>query len=426
MATVTTDTPSRTRKWFDRRTPPTLFTLVAMAGMGALSMNIFLPSMPGMAKGFGVDYSVMQLAVSLYLLAMAVLQLVIGPLSDRLGRRPVLLGGLAIFALATIGCLTAETIEGFMAYRMLQTTSSAGLVLSRAMVRDMSTQETAAQMMGYVAMCMAVVPMVGPLIGGLLDQAFGWHANFVVLLVASLSVLAVCWADAGETNMNPTASFAEQFRAYPELVRSHRFWGYALACACASGAFFAFLGGAPYVASEVLGLSPSKLGVYFMFMAGGYMVGNFLTTRLAARLGIDRMIVIGAVLNIVAMSASALMFLGGATDPLALFGPTFFVGIGSGMAMPNAMAGQLSVRPHLAGSASGLGSTLMLGGGALLSAVTGWLLEVFGGALPLPLVLVATGFAMLGSMAFVYSANRRRGPLPAGDPAGGERPGGPL
>ncbi len=423
---MTTDPTPRPRRLLDRRTPPALFTLVAMAGMGALSMNIFLPSMPGMAKDFGVDYSDMQLAVSLYLLVMGVLQLVIGPLSDRLGRRPVLLGGIAIFALATVGCLQAESIETFMIFRMLQTASSAGLVLSRAMVRDMTTQETAAQMMGYLAMCMAVVPMIGPLIGGWLQESYGWHANFTVLLVASLSVFALCWADAGETNMNRTASFGEQFRAYPELVRSHRFWGYALACACASGAFFAFLGGAPYVASEVLGLSPSRLGVYFMFMAAGYMAGNFLTTQLGARLGIDRMIVIGALLNTAAMSVSALLFLGGATHPLALFLPTAFVGIGCGMAMPNAMAGQLSVRPHLAGSASGLGSTLMLTGGAALSWVTGWLLDVFGGALPLPLMLVGTGLAMLGSMLFVFSANRRRGPLPAGEPTRRDEPGGPV
>lgn len=425
MATMTTDPSPRARRLFDRRTPPALFTLVAMAGMGALSMNIFLPSMPGMAKDFDVDYSLMQLAVSAYLLVMGALQLVIGPLSDRLGRRPVLLGGIAIFALATLGCLMAETIETFMAFRMLQTASSAGLVLSRAMVRDMTTQETAAQMMGYLAMCMAVVPMVGPLIGGWLQEIYGWHANFTVLLVSSLAVLALCWADAGETNLNRTASFGEQFRAYPELVRSHRFWGYALACACASGAFFAFLGGAPYVATEVLGLSPSRLGLYFMFMAGGYMAGNFLTTQLGARLGVDRMIVIGALLNTAAMTVSALLFLGGALHPLALFLPTAFVGIGCGMAMPNAMAGQLSVRPHLAGSASGLGSTLMLTGGAALSWVTGWLLDVFGGALPLPLMLVGTGLGMLGSMLFVASANRRRGPLPAGE-SPREEPGGPL
>ncbi|MDF2232144.1 multidrug effflux MFS transporter [Albimonas sp. CAU 1670] len=423
---MSTNSPLPSRRRFDRRTPPSIFTLVAMAGLGALSMNIFLPSMPGMAKEFGVDYAVMQFAVSAYLLVMGALQLVIGPMSDRMGRRPVLLVAVAVFALATVGCLMSETIESFMVFRMLQTTASAGMVLSRAMVRDMSTPETAAQMMGYVAMCMAVVPMVGPLIGGMLEESFGWHANFTVLLVVALSVLALCWADAGETNRHPSASFGEQFRAYPELVRSHRFWGYALACACASGAFFAFLGGAPYVASEVLGLSPSKLGGYFMFMAGGYMAGNFLTTRFARRLGIDRMIVIGALLNVASMSVSALLFLAGVLHPLSLFLPTLFVGIGSGMAMPNAMAGQLSVRPHLAGSASGLGSTLMLGGGAVLSALTGWLLEVFGGALPLPLMLVATGLAMLGSMLFVASANRRRGPLPAGEPGAREEPHGPL
>lgn len=414
MAILTTDTPvdrSRRRR-FDRRTPPTLFTLVAMAGVGALSMNIFLPSMPGMAKAFGVDYSVMQLAVSLYLAIMGGLQLVIGPLSDRYGRRPVILGCLAIFAAATLGCLTAETIESFMGWRMAQTTASAGLVLSRAMVRDIAGPDRAPQMMGYLAMCIAVVPMIGPLIGGQLEEAYGWHANFAVLLAVSVATLALVWVDSGETNHNRSSSFTEQFRAYPELMRSARFWGYALACAFASGSFFAFLGGAPYVATEVLGLRPSELGWHFMFMAAGYMAGNFATTRFAARVGIDRMILAGGALTVAAMVVSAILFLGGATSPLALFGPVLFVGFGAGLAMPNAMAGQLSVRPHLAGSAAGLGSTLMMSGGALLSAVTGWALGFGGGAMPLVIVMILTGVAMLVSMLLVLRANRLRGPLP--------------
>ncbi|MAS45761.1 MAG: Bcr/CflA family drug resistance efflux transporter [Rhodobacteraceae bacterium] len=406
--TLADPAPPRPARILDRSTPPAIITLVVMAGLGALSMNIFLPSMPGMAAYFEVEYAVMQLAISAYLTVMAAVQLLIGPLSDRYGRRPVVLGAFAIFTVATLGCILAPTIEIFMACRMAQAGVSAGLVLSRAMVRDMVGPEKSASMIGYVTMCMAVAPMIGPMIGGALEQAWGWHANFIVLLVFGLAATALCWADAGETNRHRSASFTEQFRAYPELFASRRFWGYALACAFASGAFFTFMGGAPYVATEMLGLSPSELGFYFGFIAGGYMSGNFLSGRYSQRVGLNRMILTGTLVSTCAMLGCLVMFLAGLAHPLALFGPVFVMGMGNGMTMPNAMAGSLSVRPQLAGSASGLGSTLMMGGGAALSAATGALLGPETGPWPLIGMMLLTGVLSTLSILYVMAVERRR------------------
>ncbi|MGM0585522.1 MAG: multidrug effflux MFS transporter [Pseudomonadota bacterium] len=397
----------------DRRSPPSLPTLVFMAGLGALSMNIFLPSMPGMAEHFGVDYAVMQLAVSAYIGVMGALQLVIGPLSDRYGRRPVILTSFVIFCLATLGCILAPTAEIFLIFRMLQAGVSAGMVLSRAMVRDMVGPEKSASMIGYVTMGMALVPMIGPVIGGGVEELFGWRANFALLLIFGLGVLALCWADAGETNRLQSASFTDQFRSYPELFASPRFWGYAFAAAFSSGAFFTFLGGAPYVASEVLGLTPSELGFYFGFIAAGYLIGNFVAGRFSERLGIDRMILAGTLITTAAMAVCAALFWGGLTHPLALFGPIFFVGLGNGMCLPNANAGALSVRPHLAGSAAGLSSTMMMGGGAAMSATTGALLTEGAGAMPLIAMMFATCVASVIAILFVRAVARRRGPLRA-------------
>ncbi len=409
MTSAASDPPPR--RLLDRRSPPALATLVLMAGAGALSLNIFLPSMPAMAVYFSVDYAVIQLAVSAYIGVMGALQLVIGPLSDRYGRRPVILTSFAIFCVATVGCALAPTIEIFMACRLLQATVSAGMVMSRAIVRDMVGPEKSASMIGYVTMGMALVPMLGPVIGGAIEEFFGWRTNFYVLLGFGVLTLALIWADAGETNRSRSASFTDQFRAYPELFRSRRFWGYAFAAAFSSGAFFTFLGGAPFVASEVLGLTPSELGFYFGFIAAGYMMGNFISGRFAVKVGLNGMILLGTATGFAATVACLALFLLGAVHPVALFGPMFFVGLGNGTALPSAVSGTLSVRPHLAGSASGLGSTMMMGGGAAFSALTGWLLTLHGGAFPLLGMLVATTAASVLSVAYVFRIARRRGPL---------------
>ena len=182
-----------------QRTPPTLATLVLLSGLSALSMNLFLPSLPNMAVYFDTDYKVMQLSIALYLLINAVLQIVIGPIADKAGRRPVLLWGLALFLLATLGCIYAPNAEIFLVFRMCQAVIVVGIVLSRAAVRDMYDQDQAASMIGYVTMGMAVVPMIGPAIGGILEEAFGWKANFWLPFAIGALTLFLTFTDFGET-----------------------------------------------------------------------------------------------------------------------------------------------------------------------------------------------------------------------------------
>lgn len=391
---------------FDRRTQPHMLTLVMIAGLGALAMNVFLPSLPGIAAHFDADYAVVQLAVSGYLAVTGLLQLLVGPLSDRYGRRPVLLWSMGIFVAATIGALLAPNVETFLACRMVQATVASGFALSRAIVRDTSPPEKAASRIGYVTMGMAVVPMLGPMLGGALEAWAGWQASFALLLAFGVAVWAMVWADLGETNVARSSSLMSQVRSYPELLTSRRFWGYALTAAAATGAFFAFLGGGPFVATVILGLTPERLGFYFGFIAAGYLLGNFVSARWSERFGISRMMIGGALSGAVAMAASCALFWFGATHPLALFGPIFFVGLGNGMTLPSANAGLLSARPHLAGSASGLGGALMVGGGAGLSAFAGSLLSVETGALPLVAVMLGAALLTLVSALWVTRIER--------------------
>ena len=374
-------------------TPPKIITLTLLAGLSALTMNIFLPSLPGMAVYFNVPYGVMQQSVALYLALSAILQIAIGPISDRYGRRPVILGAVALFLLATIGTLLAPNATVFLAFRMLQAVIAVGMALSRAVVRDMVPDDQAASMIGYVTMGMSLVPMIGPIIGGFLDQFYGWHANFAFLLLLGIAVFALLWVDLGETATPSTITLAAQLRQYPALLGSIKFWGYAGSAAFMSGCFFAYLGGAPYVGSAVYGLTSSQVGLLFAITALGYAGGNFIAGRYSIRFGMNRMVLFGALVTTAGLAALTLFSLMHMAGPLTFFGLSIFMGIGNGIGLPSANAGVLSVRPDLAGTASGLGGAVMVGGGAGLAALAGALLPPGSTELPLVLLMLASAVA---------------------------------
>lgn len=395
-----------TVRLFDRTTPPHIVTLVLMAGLGAMNMSAFLPSLPHMTEYFRTDYQVMQLSVSAYLAVTAVLQLGIGPISDRFGRRNVTLICQAIFIAATLGCLAASSIEVFLLFRMLQGSVVVGLVLSRAIVRDMVPQDEAASMIGYVTMGMALVPMIAPMIGGALDEAFGWKSVFWFLALAGAGVMALCWFDQGETAKGDGMSFAQQLREYPVLLSSPRFWGYVFAAASASGAFFAFLGAAPYVASNIFNLPSFWAGMCLGAPATGYAIGNYISGKYSVRFGINWMIYVGSILAAGGLAVAVVLDAIGFSSAILFFGFCSFVGLGNGLVMPNASAGLLSVRPHVAGTASGLGSAIMIGGGAGLSVFSGFVMRHGGGSLGLLIIMLAS--ILLGLLAIIYVMRREK------------------
>ncbi|WP_348644449.1 multidrug effflux MFS transporter [Rhizobium sp. AQ_MP] len=387
-------------RFLDRTTAPHIVSLVAIAGLSALTMNIFLPALPAMASDLRVDYDRVQVLVSGYIAMTAVVQLVIGPLSDRYGRRPVMIGALLILIVSSMVCMIATSIELLTFARMVQTAVVAGLVLSRAIIRDMVPMDEAASMIGYVTMGMTLMPMIGPTLGGVLSDTFGWRSNFAAILVAALAVLLLVYRDLGETNRYKIGSFSEQFRAWPRLLASPRFWGYTLAATFTSGAFFAFLGGAPFVGGTLMGLTPSVLGLQFMFIAAGYIAGNYLSGRFARRLGIDMMMLIGGVVALVGAAIPMLFLSLGYVSHIAFFGPQIVVGFGNGLSLPSTNAGIVSVRPELAGSASGLGGAITMGGGAFLSWLASRILSMETG--PLPLVLVMVACCVLALVALIF------------------------
>ena len=370
---------------------PHLVTLIVAAAVGTLALTMFIPSMPGMAIAFGEPYATVQLALSLYLFFTALAQLVSGPLSDFFGRRPVMIGSMILFVIGTVICLVAPSIEWLLAGRIVQSASAGGLILSRTIIRDLYAREKAASMIGYTVMAMAIAPMIGPWIGGVLDEAVGWRGTFYVLLGVGLATLVLVSFDLTETNAALGQPVQAQINAYRSLFRAPSYWIFVGAGSFASAVFFGFLGGAPKLADAALGMTPSAYGAWFAFCAAGYAFGNFLSGRYAERVGLARMILVGAILSVSGPATIAASFALGWDHPFALFGWIGLTGIGNGMVLPSNVAGAISVRPDAAGAASGLLGTLQTMTGAAASVVAAWAVGDGTRALPFAIVLLVCG-----------------------------------
>lgn len=393
-------------RFLDPKTPPHILTLTLMTGLSALSMNVFLPSLPAMAEYFSTDYRVMQLSVAVYLAMNALLQIILGPVSDRFGRRPVLMSSFAVYIFATLGCIFAPTIGVFLAFRMIQACVVTGMVLSRAVIRDMVPADKAASMIAYVTMGMSLVPMAAPAVGGYLGATFGWQSTFWLQVILGVFVLWLMSRDLGETHPRGEGTLRDQLRAYPELLRSPRFWGYSSAAMFSSGAFFAYLGGAPFVGSELFGIDASMLGLVLGMPAVGYLFGNYIAGRYSTVFGINMMILAGGVVVVAGLSLVLLLLPTGLVTPWVFFGMMTCVGLGNGLALPNANSGLLSVRPELAGSASGLGGAMMIGGGAIISGFVGTRLNADSG--PDPLVWLMLASAVMAILAVLVVIRREK------------------
>ena len=393
--------------FLNRETQPSMLMLVLLASISALAMNSFLPSLPNMAEHFGSSTALMGLSVGVYLGTSAIFQILVGPLSDRIGRRTVSLWALIIFSVVSISCVYAPNTFVFMFLRALQAIAACTFVVARAIVRDTTETQASGSKIAYISMGTAICPMFGPALGGLLDGWFGWEANFWFIGGLGLFILLIAYFDLGETVPENTKGFRQQFSEYPELLLSRRFWGYCLASAFGAGAFFAYLGGGPFVGSIVYNLSPEMLGLYFGAPAIGYFFGNFLSGRFTIRFGIDAMIIWGLWIIFFGLSLSMVCSYIGYGTVETFFGFMIFVGLGNGLTIPNATAGMLSVRPHLAGTASGLGWAMMIAIGAALSTLAGAFLVPGSNEMPLLMLMWFSSLSGVAVIIYVRQRNKR-------------------
>jgi len=387
---------------------PRLSVLIALSALAILPLNMFVPSLPNIARDLGADFALVNLAVAGYAIATAVAHLIAGAMSDRFGRKPVALAALAIYTLASIGCSLATDITTFLVCRMFQATVIAGYAVSLAAIRDTSDEGGAASRIGYVSSAWAVAPMIGPTVGGLLDSAFGWRANFVAFAVLGLAGLWLVAFHLKETNHHRTASFALQLKGYGELGRSPPFWAYALCMAFGIGTLYAFLGGAPLVAAQLGGLSSTALGAYMGLVPAGFMLGSYIVGHTSSRHAPTRLILVGRLLTAVGLLVGLVLLASGLTHPLAFFGPCVFVGLGNGLTMPAANARILSLRPHLAGTASGLAAAVTVIGAGIVAFLAGLVVNASNAHLAVLGVMWASSLLSLLVALFIVHTERQR------------------
>jgi DHA1 family bicyclomycin/chloramphenicol resistance-like MFS transporter len=387
---------------------PRLITLVLITSLAILSQNMFSPSLTNIASEFDATYARASLSISLFLAISGGVQLIMGPLSDRYGRRPVILFLLVSFTIASLATAFSVTMVGFLTARMFQAGIVGGAVISRAMIRDQYPMERATVMLSYVAMAMSIAPMIGPIIGGYFDHAYGWRSNFWIFTLLGGALFLWALYDAKETNLNPSESFKAQFQTYPILFRSVRFWGYTFSLMFSIGSFYLFLGGAPKVALIEYGLTSEETGLGLGIISMGFFVGNFASSRLAGRLGLHRLIMLGRWVTLFGVGTFVLVQVVFTPHVLLFFTGAIFVGLGNGLSLPSLNVAVMSVRPEIAGSASGLSGTLTVFGGGAFTAISGSILPDDGAGVMLLSFIWLSALSALICAAWVNLVEKRR------------------
>jgi MFS transporter, DHA1 family, multidrug resistance protein len=383
-----------------------ILVLVVATAIGPFSMQVFLPALPAIQSGYGVPAATAQLSFSLSALAMAVATLFYGPVSDRVGRKKALITGLVIFLVGSLLCAFATTIGWLVFGRIVQAAGGvAGMVLSRAIVRDVYDRERSAAAIAYITMAMVVAPMLAPAIGGVITDFMGWPAVFLLGGALGVLVLAAVHAGLPETLVpsgRPTtaAAMVADFRS---LLAERRFVAYALQGGFSMAVFFSFLAAAPYVMITVLQRPPSEYGLMFILVSASFMAGNFTAARLTRRLGLEWMIVAGSTGTVVGCCLMLLAVPLTWTTPWAIFVPMMVVALTQGISMPNSLAAVVSIKPEIAGAASGLAGFIQMGIAAVAAQTIGSIQT--GNAWPMAIGMTVCGGLML--VAAVVATRRR-------------------
>ncbi len=332
--------------------------LTTLVAFGPISTDMYLPSLPALVADFGSDVPTVQLTLSAFLVAFAVSMLAYGPLSDRFGRRPVLLGAITIYLLASIACALAPSIEWLIVARVLQAVGCcAGPVLGRAVVRDVYGRERSAAVLSYMGTAMALAPAIGPIAGGWLQVAYGWQATFWVLTAFSGLALVGVLLMLDETNAhrNPHAtSPAGLLRSYGALLAHRSYLGYMATISACYSIIFCFISGSSFVLIEVVGLSADLYGLCFASIVIGYMSGTFVSGRFGRRVGIERLILGGSAVSTAAGLAMAGFAWAGEATVATVVLPQMVAMFGVGLVFPNCQAGAIGPFPTMAGAASAL------------------------------------------------------------------------
>ncbi len=379
-----------------------LLLLVAMTGVAPISLYMLVPALPGLASHFGRDISVAQMTVSLFMVGIACSQLIMGPLSDRFGRRPVLLAGLSLMVAASVACSLAESLPQLIAARFFQALGGAtGMVVSRAILRDLYSRDRVGSMISLVIAVMMIAQMLSPLTGGLIDIAFGWRAIFYVITAGALITAVAIAVALPETRRERSENSG--FRGdVGSLFTSRAFVGYLLCHVMVSQIIFTFAGAGPYVVVTQMGRSSAEYGAWFATSGFAYLIGNLFCVRFAPRHQLEKLIWFGLALQFAGALLNLVWGITGLNQaPSWLFGTQMIVMFANAFVMSNSAAGAISVRPEAAGTASGAMGFLQMGLGALSSQFGAYLGGHFATPVALNAAIVALSIACAATMIFL-------------------------
>ncbi|MFO0997348.1 MAG: multidrug effflux MFS transporter [Alphaproteobacteria bacterium] len=384
-----------------------LFTLALglLTGIGPLATDMYLPSLPDIGRTFGTDPAAVQLTLSLYLLGFSAGQIFYGPVSDKYGRKPVLLAGLGLFIGASAFCASAPSIEMLILARVVQALGASGpIVLARAIVRDLYEGPRAGRELSRMATIMGLVPAIAPTFGGLLHEFAGWRANFVATLLIGLTAAAMVSLALPETirarNPDPL-SLPGVLRGFRVLLAHRAYVAYMGLAMLTFGGLFAFISGSSFVLQDHYGLSELVFGLAFGTCVTGFISGAIIAARLAPRLGLDRLITIGVTCLAVGGLVMLAAVLFGPKHPASVVLPMMAYMFGVAFVMPQAMAGALTPFPDRAGAAASLVGFMQMTFAALVGIAVGHLLQ--GRAWPLPAAI-----AILGCGSFLFARVTRK------------------
>jgi MFS transporter, DHA1 family, multidrug resistance protein len=353
--------------------------LVTLIAYQPIATDTYLPALPAIERAFKTDAAMVQWTLSAFFLGIASAQLFYGPLSDRFGRKPVLMAGIGFFLVSSIACLFATTIETLIVARFFQAIGCcAGPTIARAVVRDVFAREHAARALAYLGAAMGIIPALAPIVGGFLLTTFEWRAIFVLMMaVAGLTLLAlVGFFHETNTAPDPQALNLRRMAAnYREMVGERVFMGFALTAACAIGGLVMFLSGSPHVIITQHGVAADAYGYLFAIIVFSYTAGTLASGRLTLKLGIERMVLIGALIGVTAGIAQAALAWAGHRSLTALLVPQGFYMVSLGFVLPNALAGAIGPYPTRAGAASALLGFIQL---TLAAAITIGMAYAFG------------------------------------------------
>ncbi len=357
----------------NRRRAVPLWLLGLFTFCGTVGMHVFVPALPAAAKDLHATPAALELTISLYILGLAVGQLVYGPASDRFGRRPTLLVGLSIFTIASIAGLFAPDTHTLVLARFFQAVGGcSGLVLARAIIRDTSQAHEAARRLALTNLLVTAGPAVAPLIGAGLSSVWGWRTILMGLSALGVANLVLAWRILPETR--PEALFVNASgyaRGYFGLLRSRQFLAYAIGGGCATTSLYAFIACAPFIFVDRLHAPTASVGVYLALLVSGLWLGSLLASQLIARFSLMRFVVVSNAVSVVAAATLLVLLIADRATLVGIIATMFVFSVGVGAAAPAALVQAISVNPRVTGTASGLYGSVQMAVGAALVALAG-------------------------------------------------------